>query len=232
MRATSQSELSLNHLGVAVSYSSILNALNHIGDAMRKRLKAVASRRQAFQISFDNLTVAANVRDQRLFNEGSFITATAGFIVIPPPSRSHAMFKRADVQYYRIKELTTRDFLPTQTDKDTMKLSFRVMISDILKGYAQKSGNTAIKLRGISFQMPKVFQIDHVNCPEIMILPTYNLNEGAIQEIIQILYQIEKDVGLSEEQVKENVIMFKGDFMTVRNTRYASHCLLLYLLTQ
>jgi hypothetical protein len=30
---------------------------------------------------------------------------------------------------------------------------------------------------------------------------------------------MQKDIGVSSEQVKQNVILFKGDYLTIRNTR-------------
>jgi len=73
----------------------------------------------------------------------------------------------------------------------------------------------SIKLPQSNFSMPKIFQLDPQNQPEIITLPMYDLNEDVIAELIKILEKIQSDIGLSPDQVKQNVLLYKGDFMMV-----------------
>ena len=69
------------------------------------------------------------------------------------------------------------------------------------------------------------FQINRSEVPEILPHPTYDLYEGYINDMIKILYSLQTDVGLSETQRKEKLILICGDLMTVLNIRYNEVCL-------
>ena len=59
--------------------------------------------------------------------------------------------------------------------------------------------------------MRPVFQIDPKAKPELLPLPTYDLDENHTQDMVEILYNIERDSGMSEEQCIEGLVMFFGD---------------------
>lgn len=61
----------LNHLGISASHSALEKALRSTAKSVLNELHKIASHREAFWVSFDNLTCAANVRDQRLVNQGN-----------------------------------------------------------------------------------------------------------------------------------------------------------------
>ncbi len=52
-------------------------------------------------------------------------------------------------------------------------------------------------------------------------LPTLFYNKGSIADIIEILQEIAEQLGPSDEIVRDKVILFKGDLITVRNCRCA-----------
>ena len=68
--------------------------------------------------------------------------------------------------------------------------------------------------------MLEVEVLDHNDRSRFHILPTYDLDEIHIDEMINIIYEISEDIGLSELQVKETIVMFKGDNMTAKNIRF------------
>jgi len=206
----------LNHLGLSTSYTGLQTAINSGADALKERLRNICSHGEAIWVSFDNLTCAANVRDQRLFNQGDFLTYTAGYVVRPHPSIAHPMFTHADRRYDRVTELNVLDFIPSADDRKHLSAAFESMIYTVVKGFLAYEG---IKLPKSNFSMPKIFQLDPQHRPEIITLPTYDLNEGVIAELIKILEKIQLDIGLSPDQVKQNVLLYKGDFMTVRQNR-------------
>ena len=41
-----------------------------------------------------------------------------------------------------------------------------------------------------------------------------------MSELIKILTRIQSDIDMTAEQVKRNLLLYKGDFMTVRQNRY------------
>ena len=48
----------------------------------------------------------------------------------------------------------------------------------------------------------------------------YDINKAVINHMIQILYRIERDIGVTAQQRQHNVLSFRGDFLTVRQDRY------------
>jgi hypothetical protein len=69
--------------------------------------------------------------------------------------------------------------------------------------------------------MPASFPLDHSLTPEILPLPTYDSNEGIVNEMIDLMYSMQKDVGLSKKQRLESLSLVGGDLGTVINIRYA-----------
>ena len=41
-----------------------------------------------------------------------------------------------------------------------------------------------------------------------------------MDEMIEVLYQIQKDIGLSTKQIQDNIILYNGDYLTSRNARF------------
>ena len=90
----------LNRFGITVSYQSLQLALESIASSQLAALKEVCSKNLAIQVSIDNLTIPANVRDERLHNKSNFLNYTAGYVVEPPQSRAMPMFSINDVNYH------------------------------------------------------------------------------------------------------------------------------------
>jgi hypothetical protein len=214
--------MTLNHLGLTVSYSSLNLALKSNAESLREELKSLCNKGMAIQVSFDNLTAAANVRDERLHNKASYLTYTAGYVVEPPPSRAVPMFTRSDVNYSAVQRLIIKDFLPSDDDQSILRFAFRSMLFTIVKRYGKQHNLT---FSDINFPMPTVDALDPQDRPRFHVLPTYDLDESRIDEIISIIYEIADDIGLSDAQVKEFIVMFKGDYMTVKNIRFAPLCI-------
>ena len=205
----------LNHLGVCVSYPSLLVALRNNAKVILSNLRNICTHGEAILISFDNLNRANNVRDQRVFNEGSFTTSTAGYVV--RPHQRYPMLTELDRRYQDVEDLTVRDFLPSLHDQSHMQLAFASCIFSTLKSFAH---HHSIIMPAMTFPMPQIYPLDAEICNEITSLRVYDLNEAVINDMIQILYKIESDIGLTAQQRQHNVLSFRGDFLTVRQDRY------------
>jgi hypothetical protein len=203
----------LNHIGITVSYSTLLRTLQASADAARTRLREIAGRGEAFIPVFDNLTKLASISNHRTFNTSGFLNLTTGFIYVPAASHASPMFTRAiDIRREYIDKLCFEHFFPTKTDHSNVREGFSSLIADVLKGFAQHKD---IKVSNLGFLMRPVFQIDPKAKPELLPLPTYDLNEQHTQEMVQILYNIEDDSGMSVEQCIERLVMVVGDQATV-----------------
>ena len=208
----------LNRLGISASYGGLRKAIDSSAKSILNRLHKICSHGEAIWVSFDNLTCAANVRDQRLINQADYLTYTTGYVVRPHPNVARPMFTHSDRHYERARELNVIDFVPSSEDRRHITKAFEFMIYTVTKGFF---GYDNIEIPKGDFAMPRIFPLDPQNKPEIITLPTYDLNEGVMSELIQILNKIQSHIGLTPEQVKRNILLFKGDFMTVRQNRYS-----------
>jgi len=214
----------LNKLGLCPGYDGLIQAIKANGEAARTELSRLCLRNEALWVSFDNLTYTAGVRLQTLLNRSDFIVITAGYAVIPPKSRARPMFLPSDCDYGKLKNISLRDFLPSLATKRTMRSAVASLIWTTFKRFSRAN---SVNVANLKYPMPAVFQLDHTDPSEFYPLPTYEYNEGIITEMIAIHEEIAKTIGLSEEQATRNIIMFKGDFATVRQNRYSSasvHC--------
>lgn len=213
----------LNHLGVSVSYQTIRRLLSDIAEAQRKVIQRVASSGKAYQSSYDNLNLADKVRDPRLFNITTFLNWTSLFLLIPPAPRRPPLFSLSkDLRKEMVLTLTPFDFYPTQSDNSNMTKSFEHLIATALSSFAVSRGITIPKL---GFTAPCILQLDPHSTPDILTLPTYDLDESQIAETIKILEELQGDVGMSVQQRKEALVLYKGDGLTVNNIRYSLHCI-------
>jgi hypothetical protein len=125
--------------------------------------------------------------------------------------RDLRLFNRSDFIIFRIT-----DFLPTPQGYETTRKGAESAIWDIFKQFASHKGSGYPDL---DFPQPEVYRLDPTKRSEIMPLPTFNLNEGIISEVIQIIEQVSKVIGLSDKQKEECLIPFKGDQATSRQNR-------------
>lgn len=213
----------LNHLGVSVSYQTIRGLLTDIARAQRQRIRSVASSGKAYQPSYDNLTLADKVRDPQLFNQTTYLNRTVGFLLLPHANRRPDIFSRnKDLRKEMVLTLTPFDFYPTQSDKSNIMKSFEHLLAEVLDNFA---ASQSITIRKLDFSAPCILQLDRHSTPEILTLPMYDLDESQIAETINILEEIQSDVGMSSMQRKEGLVLYKGDGLTVNNIRYSPHCI-------
>jgi hypothetical protein len=207
----------LNHLGICPSYDSMLLAIKSNGEKALQRLLEVASCGEAFWMSFDNLHALASVRDFRLFNKASFMVLTCGYVVIPPASRGYkGFFLRFHCDYNRLLSLTFRDFLPSGNVRTIIANAYKSMIYATLRKLSGKSTDWPAK----AFPMPEIYSIDHLKPSEILPLPTYDLNEGIVNEVITLHARLAQQVGWTPEMAEKYILPFKGDFATVEANRW------------
>jgi len=209
---------SLSHVGLCTSYSSVRSALKSAAADSRKRLRGLGAGEMAFITVFDNLTKQMNVRDRRLVNNPEFLTLTAGFVLLPPASRSSPIFSRQDIRTDLISSLRACDFVPSDDDFGVMRQTVAALVASVVKDFAS---DFHIESSDLNFPMPDIFPIDASFTPEILPLPTYDKDEGIVHDMVDILYSIQSDVGLKEEQRRHSVSILGGDLATVANIRYA-----------
>ena len=178
-------------------------------------MQSVGRKGNAFFVVFDNCTASATVRDERLHNKSDFLKYTVGYIL--EPSIGRPMFLRTDVNYRNVTSLTIRDFIPPADDTKLLKSIFGHFIANAVSKYCKQR---RISLAKLDFPLPAVDTIDPKLKPKVHVLPTYDLDESLIDDMIEILYRIARDVGLSEAQIMENIVPYGGDYFTTITERY------------
>ncbi|HEU0046039.1 MAG TPA: hypothetical protein VFQ43_00375, partial [Nitrososphaera sp.] len=207
-------------IGFVTCHQTIINKVKDASSRARQNLKALVTSGKAFQVSFDNVNLLRNVRDQRVLNQKSMANLTAGFIVFLPESLAPTMLsKKADLLLLEVSRLRPEDFFPTDDDDTTLFECFRALIWDIIYQFCEKR-KFGDKLAKGRFMLPEKYQLEHKEKHLVHTLPIYEKNEGAVREMIDILQSIADDLGMTSEQLKNALILFKGDFLTVRNIRF------------
>ena len=205
----------MNHIGLSMSFNTILRCLRSQADEIMKILKKLCDLDHAFQIVFDNVNWCRDVRYERLHNQTGFASAIAAFVLIPWNRRP--MFTHADIRNEEALTLTIQDFFPLQEHLIILRASFRYSLFSVLKAFGE-----ANDLPPLSFKIdaPEVEKLDPIHKSTIHCFPLLDLNEAKMGEMAEALRRMRRYVGMSDIQTSENIILFKGDLLTVRNTRY------------
>jgi len=87
------------------------------------------------------------------------------------------------------------------------------LIEDVIYEHAE-SENIKLDSRNRS-KTPEVAKIPQYPPPEILPLPMYDLNEAAFEDMVEILYCIQAQVGMSDNQAKNNRYFLGGDLLSV-----------------
>ena len=208
----------MNRLGIAPNYQTIISSLKIKAATMAERLRSICKDNQAIWVSYDNMTYSANVRDQTLFNKATYVTATAGYVVKPHESLARPMFIHDDIQLRNAKDLNELDFIPTIDDQRIITSANKYFIWEAVYKFCKAFD---VDLSKNPFSIEEIYKLDPKKTPEIIPLRTYDLNEGVVSQMIEIINKIKSDIGLTVQQTIENVVMFKGDKGTVDIDRYA-----------
>ena len=214
----------LNHLGLSVSDQTLRRQLTTAADVSRDKLLTQGASGKAFIAVFDNLNSMSKVRDMRAMNQATEINYTAGFLLCPPEERAYPAFDHTDIRFADLHTLNTSHFLPRDEDYRYIKDSMKALVEDMIYDYADYA---KVKLPRRRFPIPVVSPIPRHPPPEILPLPTYDLNEAEFEDMVEILYSIQEQVGLSEKQCRDARFLFAGDLLTVNNILYPLLMLLL-----
>ena len=143
-------------------------------------------------------------------------------------------FLRAnDVDYNAVNQLTAEDFMMSSKDWEHHAHCARHIISKILDNYFPASIRKQKKRHLDGRLLPKYAKwatpLPNIQCrmepPNLIPLPTLSLNESTISGTIDILRSYIKDtLKLKDHVIQDKCIMFKGDYLTVRNIRKAIFC--------
>jgi hypothetical protein len=211
----------LHRFGLSLKYDSITDTFRNIAKLSADNLKEFASTFPALFVSFDNANFYARVRDETLHNLAEMLNYTVGYVAFNPLSRVRGLFTRADIDRTQLSKVTPIDILPAPEGLRQQRRAFEVGIYDTLVKYCGIHLSEAKKKypEMEPFQIPDIYRIP-LQKLKVFNLPTYDKNEAKIDDVTDILRRIIQDLGYTSEMLRDKIIMFKGDYLTVRNIRY------------
>jgi hypothetical protein len=206
----------LNHLGLCSSYKSIIKSLKVCAVKKLSQLRTICDSGEAVWVSFDNVNVKTGVRDLRINHGSTMLNYTAGYAVRPHSGIAQPALSPSDRNFDKLDELRIDDFIPTDEHRDLIVQAFRWMIWVAFEEFAKK---VAEKYPSCEYLYPEKYKLDHKLRSEVWPLATMDLNEAVINDVIQILRNIAKQIGLTLEQMLEWLVVHKGDLATVYTVR-------------
>jgi hypothetical protein len=178
-------------------------------------LRELGAKDLAFQVIFNNCTAKASIRDERIHNKSDFLNYTVGYVV--EPAIPLPIFNRSHIDYSKVETLNLVDFVPSNEDSGCLREVFVHFIATTMGRYCATRHITLPKL---DFPMPTVNRLDPHQRYKVHVLPTYDLDENKMDDIIEILYRIGEDIGLKDSHIEHNIMAYGGDYFITVMERY------------
>jgi len=158
----------------------------------------------------------ARVRDQRLDNRAEMQNYTVGYIGLNPHSTDQHMLLRENPSP-KLEILGAEHLLPTKHNLFAYEQNVWAGISGVLHTYCDSH------LRRLGVDPCVYFTIYQLPAEptKIFTLPAYDKNEAVIDEMAEVLRLVMEALGYTREQVVNRKMFFHGDYLTVRNIRFA-----------
>lgn len=219
----------LHALGISVAYESVNVALRANAVAVRKMVRE-RCRERPFFISFDNMVFTQRVKNHTMQNRQHCRNYTAGYVAFLQGAPSSGFLLRKDMlDWKRAIDVTDEDLMTTHATLDYTRKAAASNIWRILYKYYAKEMAPALRkhdrdgniISGDYNQpsVPTVFPIPLVKS-DLHTMTAFAKDESIITEVIEIIQLIVDELDLPGQDLMDKLIMFKGDYMTVRNILY------------
>ena len=219
----------LHRLGISISYESVNQALSANARAVRSMLRTRA-RVDPFFVSFDNMVFYQSVKSHLMRNRQHQKHYTAGYVAFLSGTTRIGLLPRDEMlDWSKASQVTLADIMISQETMEYTRKAAAANIWNILDKHSRSA------MRGRLIQRDKEGGIkragyERLVAPEIAPIPlhksdlhtliAFNKNEALINEVIEIVSSIIEELDLSPVELLDKVILFKGDYMTVRNILY------------
>lgn len=209
----------LNGIGVSCSFETVHRIQAKIALAAKANYRRHALTRP-YVISYDNMNYMARTKTHLIHKTSHLQNDTAGYVYFQPGSTGGNLTRSVAIDIGKTESLKCTDFLP----KDLLTYyrdAARSNVYKILKKYFPAL-KEAEKAHGQPFVHP-VTPIHRlaVQKTEIYTLPTLELDEAKITDTIEIIKEFMKELDVKLESLNDSILMFKGDYLTVRNVGLA-----------
>lgn len=212
----------LNGTGTSCSYETVQRLQAAIAKSARDAYRKHAATRP-FVLSYDNMDYKVHVKTHLLHKNDHLQNDTAGYVYFQKGGAYDGLLKRASALDYNLTNtLRSYDLLP----KDALNYhreAARSNVYNILIKYFPGVHDCALEFNG---ERPFVEPVRAINLlplqkTEIYTLPTLELNEAKITDTISIIKAFTQELGIDLDKLHDRVVMFKGDYLTVRNVALA-----------
>lgn len=224
----------LHRMGFFVAYETIRSALTKNAEAVLAELKKRVWKERFF-VSFDNMNIYEKRRDERLHNKPVQVAYTAGYVCFMHSEHSgeeatwdECYLNANQVDYDAVNQLTGDDFAISDDDLEHYARSARYIMSKVLDEYfptstrKQKTKRNGLLLpKYVKWPSPLSERRSRKERADLLPLPTLAIDEASIAGTIDIMRTYAQTLGLEDVAVQDKCIMFKGDYLTVRNMRRA-----------
>jgi hypothetical protein len=210
----------LHQLGLSVTYESIIRATKAMAEDSAEQLRT----QWKFHVPapftvYDNLNYYSRARDQSLHNQPKMLNYTACYIAYNPETRLKRMLLNTDILWQKVDDLTNFDIMPTIAMKNRWADAARASINATLFRYLRKD---MLKYRKNNepvspWEVDPIYRLP-IQKTAVITLPVFNSNEAKISGITTVVRGITEQMGYTTEELKDYLIVFMGDFLSVRNT--------------
>ena len=223
LRATKTSKSAvgvLHQSGATTSYNSIHRSMNSIAASVKESIITLLRDYPNSWIFLDNINFYARVRDETQHNQQALQNWVAGYIAINLLSKFQEQFTKEDVDRGRMKNIKISDFLISKEEAQFNTNMFKFEIQEVMtKHCAQYMSTRADGKSRTRFEHWPIYQIPRQKT-KIYSLPVYKRDESKITEVGHLLRDVAQDVDISRESLGNKIVVYVGDFLTVRNIRY------------
>lgn len=210
----------LSRIGVCVSYESVTRLVKRVSTSIAAEYRALAQE-ETFVLIWDNLNQMYRVKKRILSKQEHLSNETQGFLIFMDPSLGlGSPLKEENVQREKALDMVPEDIIPSL---EYLKSTAVVHLSNTIHRHFGKQMRLARKRDGIPRPTVKPISPLPTTQTRLYPLPTLRLNEGRIDETLNVIEAFEEEIGLCGTDYEDRgwVQMCGGDFVTCRNTQRA-----------
>lgn len=207
----------MNKMGACVSYDSVLSIQKAVARDVEVLIRhLIVNENRRFQISFDNLQITASTKFQMKHKVGHMQNNVLPYLLI---TDEVGQIPRSDIDRSAINSIKSHQLLPDKSTLDALEESavfsaFKLLVKLYPK---EMSGWKARNKQHV----PSKALVNEVKTEgirerqQLFSLPLLRLDEQKLEDVVKILERLGDIIGYDPEQMKDSLVLLKGDQMTI-----------------
>lgn len=210
----------MSRMGMCIAYESVTRLVKRVSTCISQEYKELAQK-ETFVLVWDNLNQMYRVKKRILSKQEHLSNETQGFLIFPDHSLGvKDPLKEGNIQRKKAMDMIPEDIIPSL---EYIKSTAFVHISNIIYRHFRSEMKLVMKRDEVS--RPTITPVSPLPITRTRLypLPTLKLNEGRIDETLNVIEAFEDEIGLYGADYAERgwTQMCGGDFVTCRNTQRA-----------